>query len=820
MTKLLKTSTAIDTINEIISTGRSRNLLHLNAENETFNGRDVQIDGKNLINFGSCSYLGLEMDDRLKQGAIDAIIRYGSQFACSRAYISCPLYNELEGLLGQMFDAPLLVSTTTSMGHQAVIPIVVEAGDAVILDQQAHFSMQSVVQNLTTKGVTVSYIRHNNIDELDNKLKELSPKHSKIWYFIDGVYSMYGDYAPIDAILELMEQNRQLYLYADDAHGISWGGVNGTGNVYSKLAHHQRVIFTTSMGKGFANAGGIFVFPTEEMKWKVKNWGGPLTHSGPHPPSVLGASIASAKIHLTDEINIRQNELITRIQYCNTLLKQYNLPLITEAETPVFFVGLGLTKVAYNMVNRLTHDGLYINLAVYPAVPMTCSGIRFTITTHHSFSDIEKLVESIAYHLPLALEEEGRNVQDIYRTFKTLKFKTSEYTSTLIKNSPFQLQYENTIDNIPKRLWDSLFSSQGIYDWEGLRILENSFKGNGQKHENWDFHYYVIRNNYGKIVAATFFTEAYSKDDLFSPTEVSRHIETLRKDNQYYLTSKSLMMGTLISEGEHLYIDREYPDWKQAFTFLLDHVWKQQDLCGCDGIFLRDFDARDIEIRDLLMDTGFVKVQLPLAHTFINFNWENPDGFLMQLPGKKRNKLRKEVLSFEDNFDVAVVTNLNDTEIEHAYQLYNNVAKKNLAINSFPLPMKFFKELALNPNVEILQLRFKENHHARVGDLPIAIGFVYKAKAAYCPVILGLDYDFVAKYSTYRQMLYQAILRARKVGMEKIFFGFSADEEKQKFAAKSESKVAFVQLKDNYNSTVINMIPNYKESKPLPLKAE
>lgn len=89
----------IDLIQEIATIGKNRGMLHQFTEDDSYDGRLITIGGQQLINFGSCSYLGLETDRRVKDGAIDAIERYGSQLACSRAFLSNTLYSEFEDIL-------------------------------------------------------------------------------------------------------------------------------------------------------------------------------------------------------------------------------------------------------------------------------------------------------------------------------------------------------------------------------------------------------------------------------------------------------------------------------------------------------------------------------------------------------------------------------------------------------------------------------------------------------------------------------------------------------------------------------------------------
>jgi len=167
-----KSNQKLNTVNEIIDKGVSRNVLQLRTEDFAYNGRTGNVNGQEVINFGSCSYLGLEMDERLKKGAIDAIQRYGVQFSSSRSYLSNTLYTEWEALLEEMFDARVVTSTSVSLGHHSVIPVVVEPGDLIIQDQQVHASVQDAVTKMKSQGVDVQIVRHNKLDELEKKIIE------------------------------------------------------------------------------------------------------------------------------------------------------------------------------------------------------------------------------------------------------------------------------------------------------------------------------------------------------------------------------------------------------------------------------------------------------------------------------------------------------------------------------------------------------------------------------------------------------------------------------------------------------------------------
>jgi 7-keto-8-aminopelargonate synthetase-like enzyme/predicted N-acyltransferase len=806
MPKSSKITSFYDTVNEFITLARKRKIVHLYTDDEAINGRTIKLQGytNELINFGSCSYLGLEKNQKIISSGTKYLEKYGSQFSCSRAYVSIHPYKELEERLQQMFKRPLLLSPSSTIGHFGTVPCIVEEGDAIILDHQAHISMYQATK-LIDKKVNISLLRHSRLDELQKKIDELSPKHNRIWYFFDSIYSMYGDVAPIDELMVMLNKNPQLHFYIDDAHGMSWTGTNGTGYLLSKIGElHPKMILATSLAKGFGSSGGVFVFPTDEWCWKVRTWGGPLTYSGPQQPATLGCSIASANMHLSDEIHEKQNQLLEKIKLCNSTLTQLNLPLIANTEVPIRFIGVGLPTVGYNLVNKLMHDGYYTNLGIYPAVPETCTGIRFTINNNHTNDDILGLCNSLAKNLPLALQEEGRTTDDIFRAFKTLRHKQISNQTTI--NTSYKIEKHTSIKNISQPVWDELMADKGMFDYEALLLLENTFTQNAEPENNWTFMYYFVRNTNNKIIAATFFTNVLLKDDMLSPADISNQIEEKREADAYYLTSRCYMMGTPLTEGQHLYINRNAVDWKNALMFLLDEIWADHETQATDALYLRDFAADDLELRNYFIDRGFIKVDMPNTNIIEEMNWQTPEEFLQQLPPKKRNRLKREVIRFQPGFQSSMVNNPTDAEVEHWYTLYKNIQHKNRRINTFALPKKLFYQLSKHPNIDIIQLKIIPELDTRPQPLPVAIGFVYKTKNNYCPWVLGLDYNF-KQYNTYRQLLFTAVLRAKQLGKQKIYLGLTADEEKEKLGAKSIPSVAYIQVKDKYNLSVIGLVP-------------
>lgn len=408
----------IEIVNQIVLNLRSEGIVHLKLDDVPMSDRRlVHLDGKALLNFSSCNYVGLEADERLKRSAISAIEKYGTQYYCVRAYTSLYPYQELEEMMQQIFGFPAIVMPTTMLGHLSCLPSLVGSGDAVIIDHQVHTSVQMTTKILKSGGVHVEMIRHNRMDYLENRIQKLREDYNKIWYLADGVYSMYGNIAPMKELYELLQRYEQFYLYMDDSHGMSWTGKHGSGTVLEGMPFHPHLILTTSLGKAFGASGGVAVFHDQAAKELVMNTGSPLIFTGPLQPATLGAAIASAKIHLSDEIEILQNHLKANIDYFHQKASSLDLPIISKDKTPIFFLGVGRLEVGSKLVKALMNAGIFSGIACYPSVPYNNTGVRFMVTLNHTFSDIDFLLDTIANSLPGILASENYSLEQIWKAF-------------------------------------------------------------------------------------------------------------------------------------------------------------------------------------------------------------------------------------------------------------------------------------------------------------------------------------------------------------------------------------------------------------------
>jgi 7-keto-8-aminopelargonate synthetase-like enzyme len=801
-----------DTVNQIVSYGAQKGILHLYNEEDRFDGNQIVLKGRPVVNFGSCSYLGLEFDPRLKNGAKEAIDQYGTQFSESRAYVSLRLYKDLEILLQKLFNAHCVVTPTTTLGHIANIPVLVNDGDAVIMDHQVHNSVQTAVNIIKGRGVHVELLRHNRMDLLEERIKILRAKHRKIWYMADGIYSMFGDGAPLADIYSLLDKYPEFHFYVDDAHGMSIYGKNGRGFVLNNRGLHPRMAMATSLNKAFAAGGGVLLYHDPDLARKVRTCGGPLITSGPMQPATLGAAVASARIHLSDEIHEMQTDLWDKIRFTKLMLKKYGLPTVSEADASVFFVGVSLPKLGYNLVARMLKEGYYLNLGIFPAVPMKKTGIRFTITRLHTYTQIEMMIATLAAEYPKALEEEDMTLAQVYKAFKLTKpeelMQELSITSMLKQTLSLEVEHYDHIHEIDKELWNGLFEGRGTFDWDGLRTLEDSFSDNARPEDNWQFDYFLIRDRSGKVVVATFFTMALWKDDMLHSAGISQEIEQVRERDPYYLTSKVVASGTLLTEGEHVYIDKTSHLWKDAMQILFGKIFELQDKYKANSAVLRDFHGLDKEMDDLLVENGFFRFSMPETSRVKSIGWKDAAGMYRALSANSKKHFRKYVLRHEARFTVNISSGpVADNQVGHWYGLYQNVKRHSLELNTFDLPEKLFRQLLLNGRWEVLTLRLNE-----VPGKDICMVLCYKTNDCYIPMVIGLDYRYNRQFSVYRQALYQLALRAAQLGKKSLQLGFDAAIEKRKLGAITIPVYAYMNTKDSYNMEVLSGINQMNRS--------
>lgn len=799
----MEISQILSTVTAMHEDARRRGLFFQTASDEALTGRTITLGGREMTSFSSCSYLGLEQHPDVIAGVKDAVDRYGVQFSCSRGYVSAPIYGEIEAMLSEIFGAHVLVTPSTTMAHLIALPVLATERDAVVLDHQAHHSLHMGANQARAGGAVVELVRHDQLDRACDTVRRLAQRCRTVWFCTDGVFSMYGDLAPLQVLSEILAVAPNVRLYVDDAHGMSWAGKHGRGSFLDRFPLGERVVVATSFAKGFGAGGGCLVFSSEAERERVRLSGGPLVFSGPMQPPMMGAVRASAALHLSPEIEVLQAAMRQRTQHVNERLIEVGLVPLAVNESPIFFLLCGLPRVAFRVAERMAEDGVYVNCSVYPTVPMKRAGIRFTITAAHSYAELDHAIDRLGVHVPAALEEEGVSQHELARLFHGA---LPEEARGLSKRRALTVETSDTIHDVDKAAWDGALGTSANCSWDAMVALERAFGDPEAAPEHrWRFRYVLVRDEARRLVGATFLTTLLQKDDMLSREEVSREVEARRADDPYFLTSTLVQLGCNLSEGNHLYLDRSGP-WREAARLILAVAEEEVARADASGLLVRDLPDGDEELDAFMLEQGLSRIPMLDSHV-VDLDGADEATWFASLPKKKRQQIRP-ALDQADALDMTLHGHghepLPAAGIAHLNGLYRQLAARKLRLNVFAFPDGLLPALLESPAWEIGALRIRDGGPA--DGRPVAFWAAHVHGDHYAPLFCGLDDDWLASHGTYRAMLVHILRRARARGATTVHLGMDAEIEKRRVGARTVPTCVYGQVRDHYQGALLREI--------------
>lgn len=373
------------------------------------NGKQISIQntGERLIEFSSCSYLGLDQDARVTKASSDSVNKFGVNFAVARTRLKTSNNIELETLLSKIFcNASVTIFTSLHLTHLGFLPLLGsgelpsfplnDKGPLFIMDKVAHNCMQ-VNRALLSQFGEVQLIDFQDKIELEGSFKFAKETGRTAISISDSVCSM-GGFVPIKLLLKLATQFNG-YVYLDDAHGTSIYGENGQGYALNMLSgkFHPRLILTPSLSKGFGSNMGVLALPTKADMDMVHRFASVYLFSNPPANSVIDAAIASAKIHLSNEIFILQKKLWDNVHLFDKSIDCSTLNI--NEKTPIRGVNIGDEDKTIACALYLREKGYFVTAAMYPTVELGKAMIRISLSALHSTQDVENLCGHINYFL-------------------------------------------------------------------------------------------------------------------------------------------------------------------------------------------------------------------------------------------------------------------------------------------------------------------------------------------------------------------------------------------------------------------------------------
>ena len=357
---------------------------------ESAQGKDIVVGGKKYLNFCANNYLGLSGSDLLRDASEKAVERWGYglasvRFICGTQTIHKDLERAVADFVGTE-DA--ILYSSCFMANVGLFQTFFTDEDAIISDELNHASLIDAIR-LTKSERHV--FKHMDMIDLEEKLKATSSKRFRV-IATDGVFSMDGDIAPLEAICNLADTYDALVM-VDDAHGVGVMGENG-GGTPQHFGVEKRIDFLTgTFGKALGGAGGAYTATRKESADYLRNRSRTYLFSNSLDTAVTGASlflIDHLKSHPEYRTALWEN---TKLFRALMTASGFTVP---DAPHPITPIMIGDEKIALDMAAALFEEGVYVIGFAFPVVPKGKARIRVQVSSAHTKEDIKKAVENFA----------------------------------------------------------------------------------------------------------------------------------------------------------------------------------------------------------------------------------------------------------------------------------------------------------------------------------------------------------------------------------------------------------------------------------------
>jgi len=386
---------------EQIRAAREHDLLPYFRHLEGQAGPVVVMEGVERLMLGSNNYLGLTADPRVKDAARDALERFGTALTGSRLLNgTLALHEELEREIAEwMGTEDALVFTTGYQANLGALGALLGPGDTLVFDSGNHASL---LDGAPMSRARVRPFRHNSLEKLGSMLSRAATDGGGILLVVDGVFSMEGDVCDLPPVIELARANGARVM-VDEAHGVGVLGARGAGAGEVFGVEDEVDLRMGTFSKSLASCGG-FIAGTAEVIDFLRVEARPFLFTAAGVPAAVGAALAAVKICRSPEGPELFARLLDNARYLHHGLAALGfqvarptvLPDGSELITPIVPVVVGDDWKAALMWKALYDEGLYCNVALFPAVPRGGALLRTSVMATHEREHLDRALDVFA----------------------------------------------------------------------------------------------------------------------------------------------------------------------------------------------------------------------------------------------------------------------------------------------------------------------------------------------------------------------------------------------------------------------------------------
>ncbi|MPY67062.1 glycine C-acetyltransferase [Deinococcus sp. SDU3-2] len=361
---------------------------------ETANRARTRVDGRDVVNLASNNYLGFADHPEIKARAGEYLREWGAGAGAVRTIAgTLTIHEDFERQLAEFkHTGSALVLQSGFTTNQGVLGTLLQPGDLVVSDELNH---ASIIDGLRLTKATKKIYKHADPDDLDRVLAENDTDGLKL-VVTDGVFSMDGDIAPLDRLIEVARKHGAV-TYVDDAHGSGVLGEAGRGTVHHfGYEHADDVIQVGTLSKAWGVVGG-YAAGHADLRQLLINRARPYLFSTAHPPAVVGA--LSAALDLVQRDPAFMERLWDNTRFFKAELARLGFDTM-GSQTPITPVLFGEPEAAFEASRRLLDEGVFAVGLGFPTVPRGQARIRNIVTAEHTRDDLE--------HALAAYERVGR----------------------------------------------------------------------------------------------------------------------------------------------------------------------------------------------------------------------------------------------------------------------------------------------------------------------------------------------------------------------------------------------------------------------------
>ena len=350
-----------------------------------------RIGNREILLAGTNNYLGLTFDEDSREAAKKAVDDHGTGTTGSRvANGTYAEHTDLEKAMAEHFNMPsCIVFTTGYQTNLAAISGLAGDKDVIFMDADAHACI--IDGSRLTNASTIRF-RHNNPEDLDKRLRrqgEIEGGHALV--VIEGLYSMFGDIAPVDEFLDVTHRHGG-YLFIDEAHSYGVFGPTGCGIAEEQGVLDQVDFISGTFSKSLASVGGFCASKHPEFEITRKVMRPYMFTASATPANICAARVAVEKIKSGGYL---RDNLKARAQQLHAGLKALEFDLCADP-SPVIAVRRANEGIAAMEWTWLMENGVYVNLAVPPGTPQSSSLLRISLSAAHTEADVKTIIDAFA----------------------------------------------------------------------------------------------------------------------------------------------------------------------------------------------------------------------------------------------------------------------------------------------------------------------------------------------------------------------------------------------------------------------------------------